>query len=379
MSIILQTARLVLSAGIILPLAACGDSGDSAAKAKQIVRGLRTVLVKDEERTTERKYPSVLQPTSISTLSFEISGKLSKVNLDVGQVVKKGEVLARVDPRTLELKVDSAEAELRRSESSARTTQADFERKDALLKRGVVSAAVADQSRNEAESAKAKLVQAKKSLATAKEDLTKSVLRSPFDGIINTVSVDSFANVTPGAAVATVYSASSFEVSFSVNYDVTNRLAVGKKAVVRLADDPSVALNGHVSELGLRADTVSSFPVVVALDETDPALKAGMAVEVSMMFPVKNGKGFALPLSVLALEGASGEMKDRVGEDQATVYVFDEGSEKVNRRLVTIAGIRENSLIVVDGLEQGERVASAGVSFLRDGQKVKLLPDADGE
>lgn len=362
-----------------LLLAACGDDINEVNNEPPVVRGLKTIVVKDQERSTERKYPSVLQPSSISTLSFEIAGNLFEVKLDVGQIVEKGDVLARIDSTTLVLQVESAEAALRQAQSAAKTSAEDYERKAALLKKGVVTKAAADQAKNAAESAKEKLVQAKKQLATAKKNLTKTELKAPFDGIINTVEVNSFANVTPGTPIATLYSAKAFEASFSVSYDVINLLTVGKKAIVRLADNPAIMLDAQVSELGARADTVSSFPAVVAVNSNNPDLKAGMAVEVSLEFTVEKGKGFILPLSVLALEGKIKKPEKHSDPGQAFVYVFEKATGTVKRRAVKIAGIRENSLIIIDGLKLGEHVASAGVSFLRDGQSVKLLPVITGE
>lgn len=357
-------------------LVACDDSDTSQNEPPSVVRGLKTVVVSDLERVVERKYPSILQPSAISVLSFEIPGKLKEVNLDVGQLVKKGEVLAELDPTTLEFQVQSAEAALRQAESSARTKQTDLDRQLSLLQKDVIAQAAADQAQNAADAALAELDRAKKDLDTARENLTKSVLKAPFDGIINSVSVDSFANVAGAAAVATVYSAERFETSFSVSFDVINRLTVGKQAVVRLADNPSIVLQGQVSEIGARADTVSSFPVVVSLNETAPGLKAGMAIEVSLSFPLDAGNGFLLPLSVLSLEGqVSGDPEN----DTAFVYIYEGETETVKRREIQIGGVRGNNIIVVSGVEPGERVASAGVSFLREGQKVKLLTSEDTE
>jgi RND family efflux transporter MFP subunit len=370
--------QLLMVVGALL-VGSCGQDENAQKDQIPIIRGLKTVLVKNQERTTERKYPGVLQPSSISTLSFEISGKLSRIDLAVGQLVKKGEIIARIDPKSLQIQVDSAKAAVRLAQSSARTAIDDNKRKQTLFKKGVVARAAADQARNAAETASAQLVQAKKALDSAKENLTKTELKAPFDGIINTVEVKSFANVSAGASIATLYSAKGFEASFSVSYDVINLMAVGKKAKVRLADDPSIVLKAHVSELGARADTVSSFPVVIKLDSTTPRLKAGMAIEISLSFPVPKGKGFLLPLTILSFESDISPAKSPQETDTGYVYVLDEKSSTVKRRKITIAGIRENSLIVIDGLKQGERVASAGVSFLHAGQKVRLLPDVGAE
>ncbi len=367
--------RLLLMSTMCLVLAACSDS-EPTAETEAPVRGLKTVLIKEVEQTTTRRYPSVIQPGSISTLSFEVAGRLQEVSLDVGQLIKQDEVIAALDTRSLELQVESAKAALFEARSLAKNAAEDAERKAELLEKKIVSQAVADQSRTDAETSAARVVQAERSLETAEENLDKAELMAPFDGIVNSVEVQSFSNVAAGTPVATVYAAESFETNFSVSFDVVSRLAVGKKVKIRLADSPEIVLNGHISELGARADTVSSFPVVAKLDETDPSIKAGMAVEISIEFTVPSGEGFTLPLSVLPFDGELDPPRNPSDPGKTQVFVYNPDSSTVSRRDVLVGGVRENSIIIIDGVELGERVASAGVSFLREGQKVKLLPDA---
>ena len=215
---------------------------------------------------------------------------------------------------------------------------------------------------------------AQKALEAANEDLSDTTLEAPFDGIINSVDADSFATVSAGAAIASLYSASAYEVSFSVNFDVVSRLVVGTPAEIRLADEPSIVLDGVVSELGERADTVSSFPVVVTLREDHPLIRAGMSVEVGLQFKIQAAQGYLIPLSAAVMEGQIPPASGPQAVVDLEVYVFDEASSTVTRRPITMAGIRGNKFLVIDGLEPGEHVATAGVSFLREGMKVKLLP-----
>lgn len=357
-----------------MSLTGCGDEPDQQQE-EQPVRGLKTILIKEVEQAVVRRYPSVIQPGSISTVSFEVPGRLKVVDLDVGQRVKKDELLAEIDTRSLEIQVESAQASLEEVKSLATNAAEDAQRKADLLKKGITSKAVADESRTNAETTAARVVQAQRSLETTQENLTKAKLLAPFDGIINSVEVQSFTNITGGAAIATIYAAEAFETNFSVSFDIVNKLTVGKQVKVRLADNPDIILNGHVSELGARADTVSSFPVVVKMDETDPSIKAGMAVEISMEFTVPSGQGFTLPLSVLPFDGELDPPKNPNEPGTAQVFVYDSNTSTVSRRDVKIAGVRENAIIIIEGLSLGERVASAGVSFLREGQKVKLLTD----
>lgn len=360
-------------------LVSCGGDEATAPESAQAVRGLKTVLVKESATVTERQYPSVLQPASLTVLAFEISGKLSELGLSVGQSVKSGDVLAQLETTSLNLQVESANAEVEKAKSANLNAEKDFGRKAALQKDGVVSRAELDQSTANVEATRSQVAQSITQLETAQANVGKAQILAPYDGIINSIEVDPFATVSPGAPIASLYSSAAFEASFSVTFDVVNQLIVGKPVTITLADRTEVRLAGVISELGSRADTVSSFPVVVTLREMIPELKAGMAVGISIEFDVMKGKGFALPFQVLALKKEPKPTAQNIEQSpvEQSVYVFDPATSTVSERDVLIAGVRENSVIVVSGLSAGERVASAGVSFLRDGQKVKLLADAE--
>ena len=364
--------KTLLLLAISLTIFACKEE---VTDKDTLVRGLKTVLIKDTESATIRRFPSVLQPASVSALAFEVPGKLKAVTLKVGEKVKQGDVIAEIDPTSLELKVENATAAVDLAHATFQNASDNLIRQEKLLAKGSVTKVSVDNARTESATTAAQLEQAEKTLASTKDDLTKAILRAPFNGIINTFDVDSFATISAGAPIATIYATDVFEVSFSVNFEVVSLLTVGKRAKIRLADDPSIILDAVVSELGSRADTVSSFPVVVSLINGDPSIKAGMAVEVSLEFQVPAGVGFTLPLSAAIKEGQI-QTKDKLTDPSPMgIFVYDPETSTVKVRQVMVAGVRENSLLIVDGLSAGERVASAGVSFLRDGQKVKLLPD----
>jgi multidrug efflux pump subunit AcrA (membrane-fusion protein) len=108
-----------------------------------------------------RRFPSILQPADVSLLSFEISGQLRAINLQVGQKVQLGDVLAEIDPRSLQSQVDQASAGVQQVEAQVENAEGDFQRKQELLKRGVTTQAAFDQS--------------KANLTTLKRNLTKRV------------------------------------------------------------------------------------------------------------------------------------------------------------------------------------------------------------
>ena len=359
--------KRMLALALMVALAGCDEEGEEG-EAKAPVRGLKTYLVADTERAEQRRFPSVLEPTALNTLSFDIAGRLTEVTLQVGQRVNAGDVLAQLDTEALEIQVRNAEAGLRSAEAALERALENLARQEELLESGTVTVVTRDDARTEATRQRASVEQAEEALASAQDNLTKATLSVPFDAILNSVDVQSFQTVAAATPIVTLYSPDAFEVAFTANFEVVSQLVVGTPAMVRLADQPNRTLSAVVSEIGARADSVASFPVVLTLTEGDDILKAGMAVEASIELPLPAAEGFSIPLSSIIQENAIDPESGR-----AQVFVYDADTSTVVRREVQIAGVRENALLIINGLEPGDRIASAGVSFLREGQEVKLL------
>ena len=315
-----------------------------------------------------RRFPSILQPADLSVLSFEIAGQLKAINLQVGQKVQLGDLLAEIDPRSLQAQVEQANAGMQQAQATVDNAEADFQRKQELLKRGVTTQAAFDQSNANLLTARAQLDQARHQLELANHNLDRSKLLAPFSGAIARVEVKSFAQVTAGQPILTLYSDDRFETSFLVPAPTFQSLRLGQHVEVKVADLPDLSLEAKSPSSESRAEQVSAFPVVVRLENSVPGLNAGMSVEVTIEEPlIGGGNGFLLPLTVLVPEGE----KDVRGV--ATVFVYDDATSTVKKRQITVGGIRGNDLVVTGGVKAGDLVASAGVSYLVDDEKVKLL------
>ena len=362
-----QLSRFAISVVLVAGLQGCGDKKQEATE--QPVRGLRAYKVAAKAESRVRRFPSVLQPADVSSLSFEIGGQLKAVTLTVGQKVQLGDVLAEIDPRSLQTQVDQASAGVQQAQAQLDNAEADFQRKEELLKRGVATQAVFDQSKATLLSSRAQHDQARRQLDLANHNLDRSKLLAPFAGTIARIEVKSFAQIAGGQPITTLYSDDRFEMSFLAPSPTFQSLKVGQLVDVKIADKPDLSLKGEIKELGSKAEQVSAFPVVVRLDNSAPGLNAGMSVEVTIEEPlIGGGSGFLVPLSVLVPEGG------KVLQTTGIVFRYDEGSSTVKKRTITVGGIRDNRLVVTEGIAAGDIVASAGVSYLSDGQKVKLLP-----
>jgi len=359
--------RFAICAIIVFGLQAC--SGKDQEVAEQTVRGLRAFKVGTKAESRVRRFPTVLQPADVSSLSFEITGQLKAVALAVGQKVQLGDVLAEIDSRSLQSQSDQASAGVQQAQAQLDNAEGDFRRKEDLLGKGVTTQAIFDQSKATLLTARAQLDQAKRQLELAEHNLDRSKLVAPFSGTIARVEVKSFAQVSAGQPIVTLYSDDRFEMSFLIPSPTFQTLKVGQPVAVKIADIPDLSLKGEIKELGSKAEQVSAFPVVVRLEDKVAGLNAGMSVEVMIQEPLIGvASGFLLPLSVIAPE-AGKEL-----EGAATVFVYNGTNSTVNKRKVTVGGVRDNRLIVTEGLGAGDIVAVAGVSYLLDGQKVKLLP-----
>ena len=360
-------SRLFAVLMLTFGLQACSEKNQQADN--QPTRGLRAYKVSATAGSRIRRFPSILQPADISGLSFEISGQLRTITLQAGQKVQLGDVLAEIDPRSLQSQVEQARAGVDQAQAQVVKAEADLKRQEELMEKKSGVPAVLDQAKAALLSSRAQLTQARSQSEIASHNLDRGQLLAPFTGTIAKVEVKSFAQVAAGQPILTLYSDDRFEASFLAPAGTFQTLRIGQLVEVKVADLPDQSLKGEIKELGSKAEQVSAFPVVVRLDNDVAGLNAGMSVEVAMEEPlIGGGSGFLLPLSVLVPEGA----KDL--QRTATVFVYDVATSTVKRREITVGGVRANDLVVTDGLKAGDLVASAGVSYLVDGQKVKLLP-----
>lgn len=368
---IFHLKSILLVAGVIL--AGCQERTETSESNHHNVRGLKALIIDEPSNKVFRHYPSALNASERSTLSFEISGKLGENNLTVGQQVNKKEALLELDRTTLQLDVDKAEAALEQSKASLRNLQANLKRRIDLFKKSMVSQSVIDEVKTEALVGESQVKQLKKQLETAQKQLSKSSLIAPYDGIITSVKKTSYITVQAGEPIATIYNPNSLEAQISVSYEVVQQLTLGDKATIKLADNSSILLDGYISELASSTDTASSYPVVIQVSEVIPSLKVGMAVEVSLTFELEGDDGFSIPLTAIITEDPINDDQTTSSSDHAQVFLYDKETETVSKKTIKIAGIKDSRIIVTSGLTKGDIVAIAGIPFLTQGQKVKLL------
>ena len=311
-----------------------------------------------------------------SKISFKVSGTLQSLMLEIGDAIRKGELIAEIDPRDYELQVEEAEASLAHSRAQAVNAEANFNRVRGLFERNNASQADYDAARATQDSARALVRSIQKKLELAKLQVSYTRLESPIDGAVAEVSVEVNENVRSGQTIVVLNAGARPEVEVALPEMLIREIRQGMPARVFFDAIPNREFSGTVTEVGVAATKgLKTYPVTVLLDRPDTRILPGMAAEVSFRFSSGNE-----PLRHVLPPHAVGE--DREGKFVYVVTAKGGGRGTVERRPVAVGelvGERASAgLEIVEGLRDGEMVVTVGVSRIEDGQEV-ILQKPDGK
>lgn len=374
--------RCVAAIAFVGVLSFGSGCGEQEAEQELPPRAIRWMEVTGDLPAEERVISGIVTAIEETSLAFEVGGTVLDVEVRLGDEVKRDDVLARLDPEPFELAVRDAEAELADVIARREAAEANYERTLALFEANVTSRQELDRDTAQKDSTASRVDAARARLNLAQRDLRRSVLRAPFDGSISVRSVDPAMEIASGAVAFEMDSRESgLRVEVQVPETLISRVARGAEvevqfpsAAVGTGGAPPAAVRAVISEVGSRAGSGNAFPVRADFVERPPGVRPGMTAEVQLsLASAETGSlgidGFLVPFSAV-----------HVGEgEQFAVFVFDEDSSSVQRRPVETGGVRDNDVAVLSGLESGDVIATAGVSFLSDGQTVRLLEAGIGK
>ncbi|MEM8818977.1 MAG: efflux RND transporter periplasmic adaptor subunit [Pseudomonadota bacterium] len=360
---------------LMIPLAVAACWGEDTTEAPDDpVRTVRTIVAEQVDPIRVRSFPGVLEPPELTPLAFDVGGRLGALDLRVGQEVAEGDVIATVEAGDATLRLQQSEAQLSEAQIAFDNAAEEAERQEQLFARNVASQAARDRAVMTARQAEARVEQSRRNLDLLSESLSDTTLRAPFDGVVNSIEVQAFASVQPGQPIITLYEDEGLQSTVLVSYEIASTLTLGRQVAVSPTDGDTGHLRASVTEIARRAPAVSSFPIVVTLDETRSDLRSGMAVEVVLETTIPTARqGIPLPMSALAFDHEP-QLNASPPRAEVFVYTADPGQDvgTVALRDVILGAVVGDQVFVVEGLDPGERVVTAGVSFLIPEQRVAL-------
>ena len=297
---------------------------------------------------------SIVAVNGISAAN-EVPGVIQQINFESGDLVSKGDVLIRLDAAIEEaaLRTRGAEAQLARQE---------FQRIADLLPKRAVSQSQYDQAKANYDAANARVNE-------AEAQLSKKVIRAPFDGTLGIRLVDQGQYIATGTPIVEINMLDPIYVDYTLSEKNLPDVAVGYAVAATVAAAPNTEFKGTVSAINtsVNADT-RGVRIRATLANRDQRLRPGMFATVSTRQP-DDITVVTVPRTAISY--------NTYGDFAFVVENNDQGQKVVTRRSVRSGNARENRVAILEGLEAGETVVSKGLLRLRSGQPVKIQEASD--
>jgi multidrug efflux system membrane fusion protein len=360
---IFSIARLAAVVSAAAALSACAPKQEHAEE----VRPVTTVQVAPANGEQEVRYTGDVRARYETALGFRVPGKIVVREVEVGSSVKRGQLLARLDPSDFRLNIEAARSQLAAARADFLQAKDDLARYRNLHEQKFVSAAEFDRRQNAHNVAKARLEQAQAQLGVTQNQSAYTTLRADDDGIITAITAEVGQVVSAGQEVMRLARLEEKEVVISMPESRLGELDAARGVTITLWAQPDVKFAGRIREISPSADPVTrTYTVKVTL------LQPGAEVQLGMTANVLLGTEAAQPIIRLPLTALYQQ-----GEKPA-VWIIDPKTSAVVLTPVEVARYTQEAVEISSGLKTGDVVVRAGVHKLTAGQKVRVLaaPDA---
>lgn len=356
------------SVGLVLPamlmaLGLCGCK-EPQEEAEAPVRPVRTLVVDRRDVADATVVTGAVRARDEVSLAFRLAGKLTERTLEVGDAVTAGQTVARLDDKIERSIRDAAQAELIAAQATLDEAQASERRKKTLLAAHAVSEDDYDLALRQLKTSGAQVEAAQARLNAAEEQLSHTEVKSDATGVVTATGAKAGEVVQAGQMILRVAQQSGRDAVFDMPaWVIRDGLSLKDEMNVSLADNPAISTVGRVREIAPQADPITrNYEVKVELD--DPP--AGMFLGATVI-----GRVSREPVSLVEIPSTA--LTTLL--DKPAVWVLEADRRSVRRREIAIDRYTPRSVLVREGLQPGERVVTAGVQELHEGQVVKALED----
>lgn len=329
------------------------------------IRAVRTLVLQSGVTALQTEYAAEIRARSESRLAFRVGGKLVRRPVNVGDVVKAGQVLAQIDASDLKLGQDAARAAVSAADIQLALNEAEYKRYKELRDQGFISGLELERREASLKASRAQAEQARAQASVQGNQASYAVLVADVSGVVTAVDAEPGAVLAAGAPVLRLAQEGPRDAVFSVSEDrlPALRALLGKPGAVQMRPWGSdAALPATVREVAAAADpTTRTFLVKADIGRTD--LRLGQTATVLIDAPAVAGL-FKLPLPAVFEQGG-----------QSHVWVVDPAKSTVRAQPVAVVGAEGNLVLVGAGLANGLRVVTAGVHTLTPGQAVRLYAE----
>jgi HlyD family secretion protein len=379
---------------------------------------VQTTKVKKGDLTSQITAPGQIKPVTQVKISANTMGKITRLPLKEGDRVKRSQLLLEIDPAPIRAQVDQFRAARELTRAQLEQTERLLRRARELFEQGLTSREDLEGLETQLAVNRAQLTRDDAALQQAREELSRTTIISPLDGIITELNVELGEVVVtgtmnnPGSVIMTVADLSRMEVEAKVDESEIRDVRVGQSAEVTVDALPDTTLKGVVSEVGSAAivqeltaeQETPDFKVKVEISSPPASLRTGMSATVKIMTAARKGV-LTIPIQAVVLRDIQKERKDRAAKsgkkggardkpapenkvapesekpkEEEAVYLVSSKTAEV--RAIRTGASGETDIEILSGLKEGEEVIAGPYRALRslhEGDKVKATKEGAGK
>ncbi len=319
-------------------------------------------VIAQETPAESLRLTGTIEPQIKTELGFRVLGRMVARRVSVGDVVKKGDVVAAIDPLSLELAVRSAQSDLASAQAELRNATSSEQRQRQLADNRSGSVAALEEAEQAYKSAIASVAKAQANLNKANEQLGYAQIEAEFDGVVTATSAEVGQVVSAGQVVVTIARPDERDAVIDVPEADARGLKSGAPFEISLLLNPAIRTSGVVREIAPVAEaTTRTRRTKIDLSAPPSSFRLGSVVTATAT--ISPEPRIILPASaVLHRDGAT------------SVWLVDAAAEKVRLKAVALDGAFDptGKVRIKEGIQPGDRVVVAGVNKLQDGQAIKV-------
>jgi RND family efflux transporter MFP subunit len=367
----------------LLLLLACGGEKMALPERSYTVS---SEVVGTSHETVERDLAGVLRGEMEALVAPEIGGRLQSIYVEVGDEVKKGQALARIEGTGYWLSTEAAKGQFEAAKLQLKQAEDNYNRYKPLYESGSISAAQWENIANAYEGARINYDASQAGYYSAADTAGETTIRAPIAGVVAVRYSDIGSMVGPSYQVFEIVKTDPMKVSIGVNEQDIGTVLPDKPVEVTVDAYPDEVFTGTIHNIGVKADSrTHAFPVEVRLENPDGRLKSGMVAHVRL--PIQDlGEVLTIPVNAaVRIQGVDYVFVVKEVAEEAPVTggggqpasTESPISLRVEKRAVTLGPVTDHRVVVVEGLEVGEEVVIEGQQFLEDGSLV-TIPNRGG-
>ncbi len=324
----------------------------------EIVRPAKLFTVEDPSKQSIRNFPAEVEANAESKLAFRVNGQVIDFPIKPGSMVKKGDVLAKLDPKDFELQLDDRKARYDLAKSK-------FNQAKLLLARKLGSQSTFDE-------AKANLGVALSSLNVAKSNVEYTLLHAPFTGNVSKTFIEKFDHIQVNQAILSLQTRDLIDLSIQVPENIVSRAIVGSTHQPTVVFDsfPNKEYLATIKEYDTQADSSTlTYKVVFSLPSPKefnafPGMSANIRIDLSKITTIATAK-YMLPISAVF-----SDENEPLNANKKYIWKVNPSTMTVNRAEVEVGELKSTGIEVLSGVTTGDQVVAAGSHFLKENMKI---------